>query len=308
MSSRQTPLPYLLCALHVSLSPGSKSRQRSAAVARHAALEVSQLDSQPDMHREADNVVRLGGSRVVVMWDAVSDAVAGKWFPQASSAHGGTDSATAMEMFCAAGAVSLKRYEIPERLIIYHAGMGRVAFLALLKLTSLLLSAFFALLVVPSYVMAEKTMVQTAAVAMAGVVPILFISYTTAPLVTHIHIHLPPVARTSRAALERFVGAMPASSRLTFTTMSVIAKPRYSSVTVGDLRPVEGRRFGLVNYMRDTGVENATRKWYMYRAIGGFYVQEGGSGGGKGKQKRYGRKGKVDGWIWDAVTEKALKP
>ncbi|KAG5927748.1 hypothetical protein E4U42_001835 [Claviceps africana] len=192
-----------------------------------------------------------------------------------------------------------KRLEIPERLIIYHAGMGRVAFLAMVKLTSLLLGAFFGLLVVPSYVMAEKPVAQTAAVAAAGMVPILFIAYTTAPFVTHIHVHLPPGARTSRAVLERFVGAMPASSRLTFTTMSLIAKPRYSSVAVGDLRVVRGRRFGLVNYVRDTKAENATRKWYMYRAVGGFHVQE-----GRVEGKRYGRKAKVDGWIWDAVREK----
>lgn len=134
---------------------------------------------------------------------------------------------------------------------------------------------------------------------MAGVAPILFMSYTTAPLVTHIHVHLPPGARASRALLERFVAAMPASTRLTFTTMSLIGKPRYSSVAVGDLRPVQGRRLGLVNYVRDTGDENATRKWYMYRAVGGFYVQ-----GGPEKGKRYGRKGKVDGWIWDAVRQK----
>ncbi|KAG5989412.1 hypothetical protein E4U54_004344 [Claviceps lovelessii] len=198
-----------------------------------------------------------------------------------------------------AAASGMGGHDIPERLIIYHAGTGRVAFLAMLKLTSLLLGAFFVLLVVPSYVMAEKPMAQTAAVAMAGVAPILFMSYTTAPLVTHIHVHLPPGARASRALLERFVAAMPASTRLTFTTMSLIGKPRYSSVAVGDLRPVQGRRLGLVNYVRDTGDENATRKWYMYRAVGGFYVQ-----GGPEKGKRYGRKGKVDGWIWDAVRQK----
>ncbi|KAG5976814.1 hypothetical protein E4U55_007207 [Claviceps digitariae] len=169
----------------------------------------------------------------------------------------------------------------------------------MLKLASLLLGAFFVSLMVPNYVMAEKPIAQTAA-AMAGIVPFLFISYTTAPFVTHIHVHLPPAARTSRAVLERFVGAMPASTRLTFTTMSLIAKPRFSSLTVGDLRPVQWKRFGLINYMRDTRAENATRKWYMYRAVKGFLVQEG-LGKGKG---RYERKRKVDGWIWDAVRDK----
>lgn len=53
--------------------------------------------------------------------------------------------------------------EIPERLIIYHAGTGRITFLAMLKLTSLLLGAFFTFLVVPSYVKAEKPMAEIAA-------------------------------------------------------------------------------------------------------------------------------------------------
>lgn len=137
---------------------------------------------------------------------------------------------------------------------------------------------------------------------MAGIIPILFISFTTAPFVTHIHIHLPPAARTSRAALERFIGAMPGTARLTFTTMSIMGKPRYSSITVGDLRPAQGRRIGLVNYVRDTKAENLTRKWYMYRAVGDFYVQEG-LGEGKGHE----RKGKVYRWIWEAVRAKAQR-
>ncbi|KAK2595353.1 hypothetical protein QQS21_006953 [Conoideocrella luteorostrata] len=215
---------------------------------------------------------------------------------------------------------SAKNYDIPERLIIYHAGTGRIAFLAMLKLTSLLLGAFFTFLVVPSYVKAEKPVAETAAgmldslfrptdslrknadliVALAGIIPILFIGYTTAPFVTHVHIHLPSVARTSRPVLERFIHAMPPSTLLTFTTMSVIAKPRYSSVTVGELFPARGKRFGLVNYMRDTEKENRTRKWYMYRAVGSFYVQE----GGRARGKRYEKKGKIDSWVWDAVKGK----
>lgn len=145
--------------------------------------------------------------------------------------------------------------------------------------------------------------------AVAGVIPVLFISYTTAPFVTHIHVHLPPGARTSRPVLERFVRAMPASTRLTLTTMSVVAKPRYSSLAVRDLRPSQGTRLGLVNYVRDARAENLARKWYMYRAVGGFHVQE---GLGKGQGKRYEKKGnnnkcKVDGWIWDAVKDEVRR-
>ncbi|KFG78593.1 hypothetical protein MANI_002921 [Metarhizium anisopliae] len=55
------------------------------------------------------------------------------------------------------------RPDIPERILIYHAGSGRIAFLAVLKLTSLLLGAFFTLLAAPSYFRAGKPPPATAA-------------------------------------------------------------------------------------------------------------------------------------------------
>ncbi|KAF4463352.1 hypothetical protein FALBO_9839 [Fusarium albosuccineum] len=196
-----------------------------------------------------------------------------------------------------------KEYELPERLIIYHAGTGRTTFLAMVKITTLFLGAFFCFIVTPSYFQAGKPEWETAGVALCGIIPILFVAYTTSPFVTHIHVHLPPYARTSRAILERFVRAMPPSTPLTLTTMSAISKPRYSSLQAGDLSPAR-RRLGLINYVRDTTEENAKRRWYMFRAVGKFYVQD------KRPQRkvRYEKKkDKVDGWIWDAIKERIDK-
>lgn len=47
--------------------------------------------------------------------------------------------------------------EIAERLLIYHAGTGRITFLAMVKVTTLFLGAFFTFIVVPGYVKAEKS-------------------------------------------------------------------------------------------------------------------------------------------------------
>lgn len=148
-------------------------------------------------------------------------------------------------------------------------------------------------------------------VALCGIVPIIFVAYTTAPFVTHIHIHLPPAARTSRNVLERFVRATPPSTQLTLTTMSFIAKPRYSTMQAGELFPAR-QRLGVVNYVRDTSKENASRKWYMYRAVGKFYIQDqtaAGAGRAEGPRVRYQKKSRsvVDTWIWDAVREKIGK-
>ncbi|KAF7559316.1 hypothetical protein G7046_g4837 [Stylonectria norvegica] len=203
-----------------------------------------------------------------------------------------------------AAAKSGKKFEVPERLIIYHAGTGRTTFLAMIKITTLFMGAFFCFLVVPGYYKAEKAEWETVGVALCGIVPILFVAYTTSSFVTHIHIHLPAHARLSRAILERFVHALPASTPLTLTTMSFIAKPRYSNLQAGDLVSAR-RRFGLVNYVRDTAGENARRRWYNFRAVARFYVQE----KKPERRVRYERKKKdlVDGWIWEAVKERVAK-
>ncbi|KAM3519135.1 hypothetical protein NHJ13051_007722 [Beauveria bassiana] len=202
-------------------------------------------------------------------------------------------------------------YEIPERLLIYHAGTGRTTFLAMLKVTTLFIGAFFCFVAVPSYISADKPVSETVKIALCGVIPFFFVTYTTAPFVTHLYIHLPVSARTSRAALERFVrAALPPSARLTATTMSAIGKPRYSTLCAGDLRPVR-RRFGLVNYARDAGAENRGRRWYELPAVRQFHVPEGGGGGGGGaaKDKMVRKEGRrlVEPWIWDVIKEKIAK-
>lgn len=47
--------------------------------------------------------------------------------------------------------------DIAERLLIYHAGTGRITFLAMVKVTTLFLGAFFTFIVVPGYIKAEKS-------------------------------------------------------------------------------------------------------------------------------------------------------
>ena len=86
--------------------------------------------------------------------------------------------------------------------------------------------------------------------------------------------------------------------------MSFIAKPRYSNLKAGDLVPAH-KRFGIINYVRDTTAENARRRWYNFRAVRNFYVQD----KGEVRRVRYEKKKKdmVDGWIWDAIKEKLGK-
>lgn len=54
------------------------------------------------------------------------------------------------------------KVELPEKLIIYHAGTGRTTFLAMVKITTLFIGAFFCFIVAPSYIKADKPEWETA--------------------------------------------------------------------------------------------------------------------------------------------------
>lgn len=56
----------------------------------------------------------------------------------------------------------MAKTDVAERLLIYHAGTGRITFLAMVKVTTLFLGAFFTFIVVPGYVKAEKPEWETA--------------------------------------------------------------------------------------------------------------------------------------------------
>jgi hypothetical protein len=98
---------------------------------------------------------------------------------------------------------------------------------------------------------------------------------------------LPPFARQSEEMLRRYIRTLPPQTELEITTMSFIAKPRLSAVKLSELTRVN-RRFGIVNLARDTTAENATRKWYMFPAVGNFNVQKT-SGTAKAP------------WVWDSI-------
>ncbi|KAJ9132993.1 hypothetical protein NKR23_g11056 [Pleurostoma richardsiae] len=165
-----------------------------------------------------------------------------------------------------------ERLAYPESLVIYHAGTGRSTFLACLKLTTLFVFAFFGLVVTPAYLTADEPLWKAAGVATCGIVPLAFVAYTTSPFVAWIHLRLPPHARLSRDALAAFLRSPPPATRLDVTTMNIIGKPRRSQMTLADLRPAR-RRLGMVNYVRDTGAEDASRPWYMFRAVGNFKIE-----------------------------------
>lgn len=65
-------------------------------------------------------------------------------------------------------------------------------------------------------------------------------------------------------------------------------------MTIGDLRVCK-KRLGMVNYERDTELLDKTRKWWRFRAVREFNIQE----GNEGKVKT--------GWVWKELAERIVQ-
>ncbi|CAK7237747.1 hypothetical protein SBRCBS47491_010113 [Sporothrix bragantina] len=145
------------------------------------------------------------------------------------------------------GPVQAAALSVPERLLVYHAGTGRTTFLACLKVTTLFGLAFFAFLVAPAYIIAERPLWQVLGIVVCGIVPFAVVSYTSSPYVVFIHLRLPAYARhPDRELLRRFVRNPPSETKLDITTMNLVGRPRLATVAVSDLVPAN-QRMGIVN-------------------------------------------------------------
>ncbi|RQM08827.1 hypothetical protein DH86_00002964 [Scytalidium sp. 3C] len=161
----------------------------------------------------------------------------------------------------------------PERLLVYHAGTGRTVFIGCLKVTTIFVFSFFGLVVAPThfYSEVEEPLWVPAAVTVSGIIPMLFVAYTSSPFVTYIHLRLPQFARYSRDMLMRYSKNLPKDAGIDITTMNFIGKPRMNKMKVGELYPVK-ERFGLVNYARDTTEVNTKRPWWLGKAVRAFSI------------------------------------
>ncbi|KAK3945438.1 hypothetical protein QBC46DRAFT_372236 [Diplogelasinospora grovesii] len=190
-----------------------------------------------------------------------------------------------------AGAGKTGQLAYPEKLVIFHAGTGKITFLACLKLTTLFSVVFFTAIVAPSYVQSddELALLKTAGVVACGIVPALFVAWSTGPFVTTIRLHLPPFARVSEEALRRFGRTHQTASTgstLDIVTLSLIGRPRMVSVPLADLKPTNAR-LGMVNY---TTSSSATK-----------------GKGQKGEKKQFniqpGNNSLKNGWLWRDIAE-----
>lgn len=107
---------------------------------------------------------------------------------------------------------------------------------------------------------------------MAATIPVLAIWALTYPMVMWMHIRVPKEIQRSKALLAKFLAQPAADMGVWITTMGPVGKPRVTFVKLADLKPVR-QRGGLVNHVRDVTQENKERKWYQFRAISKFLIQ-----------------------------------
>jgi hypothetical protein len=216
----------------------------------------------------------------------------------------------------------------PARLLVYHAGTGRTVFIGCLKVTTIFLVAFFGLIAAPAQLSAptlpywrfstskpphpsftrgchyprlqtlsEPTTTNppppnqatnTIPALLTGLLPFLFVSLTTAPFVTYIHLRLPPYARYSRVLLSRYLAALPETGTVDITTVTLIGRPRVQTVALGNLEAVKPRLLSVANFRRVRRDE--TRPWWAGRGQSKFAVNQ-----------AYG-KGVKMGWVWEEVA------
>jgi len=189
-----------------------------------------------------------------------------------------------------------KKALYPERLLVYHAGTGRIVFIGCLKVTTIFVFAFFTFAAFPYLLNDPNQPVWVPpAVLVCGILPLLIVRRTTAPFITYVHLRLPAYARQSRSLLERYAKNLSRDAELDITTMTGLGRSRVQRMPVSTLAPVSNPRFlGIENFSRDTTSLNLKRRWWSGRAIPRFSTK-----GGSGKCK--------ESWVWNLVVENIHK-
>ncbi|PGH14090.1 hypothetical protein AJ80_06095 [Polytolypa hystricis UAMH7299] len=125
-----------------------------------------------------------------------------------------------------------------QQVVIYHAGTGKIAFIGMMRLTTILIFAVSCTVVGPAYYASEEFPWYIApAIIACAAVPMLFISYTSAPFVNQVYLHLPAVAQQSRANMLSYLKSVPRNAKLNIETMKFNFYPKRVEVSLSDLVP-----------------------------------------------------------------------
>ncbi|KAI9930997.1 hypothetical protein AWENTII_004215 [Aspergillus wentii] len=158
----------------------------------------------------------------------------------------------------------------PERILIYHGGTGNTMFLGMLRLTTIFLFGVSVLIVAPAFASDEHPWYIAPAVVVGGALPMLFVSYTSAPFVNFVHLALPIFARRSREQAIQYAKDLPPTATLYINTMKFTTIPRQTEVRLGDL----ARGKSLVRPVSFRNNNPVPLPWWQGKTLREFYTSD----------------------------------
>ncbi|EAS30082.3 uncharacterized protein CIMG_08828 [Coccidioides immitis RS] len=130
-----------------------------------------------------------------------------------------------------------KAHARPQQVVIYHAGSGKIAFIGMMRLSTILIFVVSCTVVAPAFYAAEYPWYIPPAIIAAGAFPMLFVSYTAAPFVNLVYLALPAFAQQSREHMLSYLQNVPRTATLSIETMKFNFYPRRTQVAISDLAP-----------------------------------------------------------------------
>ncbi|OOF97953.1 hypothetical protein ASPCADRAFT_128136 [Aspergillus carbonarius ITEM 5010] len=156
----------------------------------------------------------------------------------------------------------------PERILIYHGGTGKTAILGTLRMTTIIIFGVSCFLVAPAFYTDEHPWYLAPAIVIASAFPMLFVTWTSAPYVTFVHLALPVFARRSREATIEYAKNLPQTATLYATTMRATSMPMKSEMRLGDLVPDKS----FIRPVSFTNLNPAPTRWWEGKSPKHFYT------------------------------------
>lgn len=212
----------------------------------------------------------------------------------------------------------------PERLLVYHAGTLKVVVIGCLKINTIFLFSFSCLVLAPSYYLSpdwsnwtllpgklalagdiiDLVVTKTASVIFGGAIPMIFVTYTTAPFVSYVHIKLPAFARRSQDQLMQWVKNLPRNTEIDMTTLRFSGRPRVSRMPLSDLKETKAR-LGVANLARVSNSSiNSKRPWWKGKEPDLFYVAHDST---KGRKSAVWQTAPWQKAVWQHIVEQIRK-
>ncbi|KAF3483950.1 uncharacterized protein GIQ15_03274 [Arthroderma uncinatum] len=125
----------------------------------------------------------------------------------------------------------------PKQIVIYHAGTGKIAFIGMMRVTTILLFVVSCSVVAPAFYAADFPWYIAPAIVIGGAIPMLFVSFTTAPFVNQVYLSLPAFTQQSKEHLRTYLNKIPRTATLNIETMKFNFYPKRTLVSIADLAP-----------------------------------------------------------------------